>query len=43
MAAFLIWVFTVDTGFTLSVKCAVSTLVGMSLHNICIFHMFTFE
>ena len=44
MADLLIGVFTVDILFTFCCgTCDVSTLVGMTLHNICITPMITFE
>ena len=37
MAGLLIWVFTADIQFTFCCDtCDVSTLVGMTMHNICI-------
>ena len=44
MADLLISVFTVDILFTFCCgTCHVSSLVGMTLHNICITPMITFE
>ena len=44
MAALLICVFTVDILFTFCCEtCDLSTLVGMTMHNICIIPMITFE
>ena len=44
MAGFLICIFTVDILFTFCcVTCDVSTLVGMTIQNICITPMITFE
>ena len=44
MADLLIGVFTVDVLFTFCCgTCVVSSLVRMTLHNICIIPMITFE
>ena len=44
MAGLFIWVFTVDIQLTFCCgTCDVSTLVGMTMQNICIIPMFTFE
>ena len=44
MAGLLIWVFTVDIQFTLCCEtCDVSTVVGMTLHNVCIISMYALE
>ena len=44
MAGLLIWVFTVDSQLTFCcATCAVSTLVGMTMHDICNIQVFAFE
>ena len=44
MAGLLIWVFTVDIQFTFCCEmCEVSTLVGMTMHDICNSPVLTFE
>ena len=44
MAGLLIWAFTVDSQLIFCCgTCDVSTLVGMTMHNICIIPMFRFE
>ena len=44
MTGLLICIFTVDIQVTVCCEtCDVSTLVGMTIHNICIIPMFSFE
>ena len=44
MEGLLIWVFTADILLTFCCEtCEVSTLVGMTMHYICIHPMLTFE